>query len=185
MKCRLRPTADEPQNGRQKHLCIRDCRNPIGKQRPKFVPLGNAIRDHGNCTAWPLWNEPHEWLILIGESLLIHRDVWPWLKLHFWFLPPLEIDGAGPGNELAQILHALRAGQMGMECNQWRQKMNDWGADGCREHREEILNRLREQYAKAPRRVRAMCLMHAIARGYPLTLAGLLDLAAERAKRGI
>lgn len=167
---------------RQKHLCLRDCRKPNGQQRPKYIPIGNTIHDPGQCTAWPFWNEPREWLILLAESLLIHRDFWPWLKLHFWFLPPLELDGNGPGNELAQILHTLRAGQMGMACNVRRQQMNEWGADGCREHRGEILGWLRENYAKTPRQVRLMCLLHALASGFPRSLAGLLDLAIRRAE---
>jgi hypothetical protein len=64
-------------------------------------------------------------------------------------------------------------------------KMNVWGPSGCREHREEILDRLRSAYGKSSVSSRLLAGANAVAKGLPFTLEGLLDLAIERSEPGL
>lgn len=53
----------------------------------------------------------------------------------------------GPGTKLAYIFKALWITRTGCSpCSSMIAKMNEWGPDGCREHREEILKHLRKEY---------------------------------------
>src|SRR5688572_10164657 len=50
----------------------------------------------------------------------------------------------GPGTELAKLFAAAGASsdQCGGICRQWRDQMNLWGVEGCRQHRQEIIDRI-------------------------------------------
>jgi len=92
---------------------------------------------------------------------------------------------AGPGSHL----HAILA-QLGVQpkdscgCGEMMAKMDRWGSDGCREHREEILAHLTEAYHHASWAEVLQAGGRAVALGMPKTLAGLLRLAIERAEAG-
>jgi len=88
---------------------------------------------------------------------------------------------SGPGTALESILSELgikRTASCG--CDAFASRMNIWGVEGCREHREEILEHLRTAYDSADLTTKLRAGANAIAQGKPLTLAGLLDLAIER-----
>lgn len=52
----------------------------------------------------------------------------------------------GPGAEIAAIFKAAgaKSDQCGGVCQWWQDQMNRWGVDGCREHRQEIIDRIKQ-----------------------------------------
>lgn len=136
------------------------------------------------CQGWPYLSEWREYPALILAALRIHRDLQRFLAYHFGPQRPLELDGSGPGNELALIFHSIRAGPLGPNCNDTRQKMNAWGSEGCRTHRDKILTSIKAKYDRTPRLHRVMCGFHAVVRRYPLSIPGMVDLALRRAEDG-
>ena len=81
---------------------------------------------------------------------------------------------AGPGTQMKNMLGwvGIRAKEKGCKCRHWQVKMDRWGADGCRLHREEILDHLAKEAKK---------------RGLPfvkLAASKLVELAIRRAERG-
>jgi hypothetical protein len=88
----------------------------------------------------------------------------------------------GPGTELKQLLHD----ELGIQptascgCDAMVAKMNAWGVEGCRANREEILAHLQSAYDSASTLTAIRAGLNSL-RGYPKTLAGLLDLAIARA----
>lgn len=51
---------------------------------------------------------------------------------------------SGPGTELRKLLKDIGVKVNCHECRVWAMQMNRWGPDGCREHRAEIIARLKE-----------------------------------------
>jgi hypothetical protein len=181
MKCVLVSSGHEREDGCRRHVCIRACKTN-GHQKVLWVPAWAEVRDPGPCESWPFWWEWREWCLWILKAACFPVDAGRWLWFHLAPLPRLTLDGTGPGNELAMMLHRIRTGPIGPICNARRHQMNAWGPAGCREHREEILGWLRESYKRTPWQLKVMCGLQALARGLPLTLAGLLTLAIERAE---
>jgi hypothetical protein len=56
---------------------------------------------------------------------------------------------SGPGTELKQIIKEIGIRIGCALCREWELKMNAWGIDGCKEHRQEIIDRLREAASEA------------------------------------
>lgn len=55
----------------------------------------------------------------------------------------------GPGTELAALIKQLGGtDEPGCGCDAFREQMNRWGVDGCREHRPEIVAQLTASAAK-------------------------------------
>jgi hypothetical protein len=54
----------------------------------------------------------------------------------------------GPGTELKKILDESGLKGWCKTCENWAGQMNKWGPEGCREHRAEIIERLKEQADK-------------------------------------
>jgi hypothetical protein len=54
----------------------------------------------------------------------------------------------GPGTELKVLLASLGLTAGGCQCDAHAQKMNNWGTEGCKEHKEEILSWLRAEQKK-------------------------------------
>jgi hypothetical protein len=63
--------------------------------------------------------------------------------------PPKPCCKGGPGYELQALLKAHSVKGCGLSCDGWAAKMNAWGVEGCREHRQEIVDRLRAKRAEA------------------------------------
>jgi hypothetical protein len=90
----------------------------------------------------------------------------------------------GPGSHLHALLTQLGVQPVaGCGCGEMMAKM-DRGADWCREHREEILAHLTEAYHQASWAEVLQAGGRAVALGLPLTLAGILELAIQRAEAG-
>lgn len=95
-------------------------------------------------------------------------------------LPPLP---GGPGTELSAIFKELGIKpKASCGCQQKAAAMDKQGVEGCRKMRESILADLQTSYDAATLLEKASAGIAAIAKGYPLTLGGLLDLAIERAE---
>ena len=62
--------------------------------------------------------------------------------------------------------------------------MNEWGPEGCRERRNEILEHLDEEFDAASLTTKAVALGMAIWKGIPLSLNGILELAITRTESG-
>lgn len=94
----------------------------------------------------------------------------------------------GPGTELTKLLKELgiRADGCG-GCHDMAAKMDRWGPDGCREHRAEIVEHLREKAAKRKWTEKLTAAANAAAMGLwlnPLDLYGsLADEAIRRAEK--
>jgi hypothetical protein len=90
-----------------------------------------------------------------------------------------------PGHELFHLFRELRIKpKKGCECAALRAEMNRLGVAGCREQREELLARLRDNAALYGLGEWAAAGWQAIKQDKPITLGGLLDLAIERAENG-
>lgn len=62
-------------------------------------------------------------------------------------LPPAP--AFGPGTELASLIKQLGGtDEHGCGCDAFREQMNRWGVDGCRDHRAEIVAQLAASAAK-------------------------------------
>lgn len=102
------------------------------------------------CRGWPLPNEHREWIALfaaaVGVSGAIHYahyirwrakgspiDQLPPGIPHPNIVPP-PAPADGPGTELATIFRAAGASSdlCSGACQEWVDKMNRWGIDGCR-----------------------------------------------------
>ncbi len=54
----------------------------------------------------------------------------------------------GPGECLQIILESFGIHPHNCECREWARRMDEWGPDGCAEHKTEIIQYLREQQVK-------------------------------------
>jgi hypothetical protein len=86
----------------------------------------------------------------------------------------------GPGTELHKLLHAMGFTPGGCNCDAWRDRMNTWGVDGCREHRQEIIDHLESMKDSATLKDKLRAGVLAVANGLPLTIPGLVDEAIRR-----
>ena len=87
---------------------------------------------------------------------------------------PTTTTTTGPGTQLKNMLGwvGIRAKEKGCKCGHMQKKMDRWGAAGCRDHKQEILDHLAKEAKK---------------RGLPfvkLAASKLVDLAIRRAERG-
>ncbi len=91
----------------------------------------------------------------------------------------------GPGTALHRLIEQLGFTlQEGCGCQGMIANMNKWGADGCRgEHRQEIIERLETKRAAASIAAKAKAGILALAKGIPLTVAELLDLAIQQSEQ--
>lgn len=63
--------------------------------------------------------------------------------------PATPVPDVGPGKELKLLLAAIGiTTQTGCDCNKKAAQMNQWGVEGCRQHRDEIAGWLRDNAAK-------------------------------------
>src|SRR5688572_4247810 len=63
---------------------------------------------------------------------------------------PLVNSPTGVGTEMEKLFSELGAQIAGCsDCKYLKAEMNAWGVDGCREHRGEIVRRLRKKYKRA------------------------------------
>lgn len=67
-------------------------------------------------------------------------------------------------------------------CKSWAGKMNEWGIEGCREHRGDIINHLNEAYHAAKWWQKLQAAGKAVWHSLPLTLGGMVDEAIRRAE---
>lgn len=89
----------------------------------------------------------------------------------------------GPGTELKKIFDSIGIKQKsGCPCPARMAEMNRRGIQGCIDTKPEILGWLQEAYDESTITERATAGLRAIAKGYPTTLEGLLDLAIDRAR---
>jgi hypothetical protein len=94
----------------------------------------------------------------------------------------LPVPEHGPGRELHELLEQLGFNIGGCNCQEWIDRMNRWGVDGCREHRAEIIAHLEEEKDSATLTEKLKAGVLAIANGLPLTIGGLVDEAIRRAE---
>jgi hypothetical protein len=93
--------------------------------------------------------------------------------------------GARLGDELFDIFRELGIKPAsGCDCVRLRREMNQLGPDGCREQQAGLVMRLQRNAAKYGLGEWASAGWSALWQGKPLSLAGLLDLAIERAAEG-
>lgn len=130
------------------------------------------------CLGWPHWSEPHLWLDFI------------WAAIAFRDLAPITVnppEGHGPGSELSAMFLSLGVPRC-TGCKISAQKMNSWGTQGCREHKEEIVVRLRERLREHGAAVRiraawrALCTGLAIRLNWLDPLPSLVDEAIRRSE---
>lgn len=90
----------------------------------------------------------------------------------------------GPGTELKAIFAELGIKpKASCGCQQKAAAMDKQGVEGCRKMREALIADLQASYDDATLIEKASAGIAAIAKGYPLTLGGLLDLAIEQAEK--
>lgn len=92
-----------------------------------------------------------------------------------------------PGAELAALLAELDIQEEGCGCKKFARKMNRWGVAGCREHRQEIVDRLKEKAGKRDWGTKVWAAVRVVATGAtwlnPLDIYGsLADEAIRRAE---
>lgn len=95
---------------------------------------------------------------------------------------------SSPGSRLAMLIHSLgqKPDNCDGSCKEMIVKMNDWGIEGCREHRVEIVKHLNKAYKKMTTREKFMAAAGAWEAGLgmkinPLDITGsLVDIAIER-----
>ncbi len=159
MKCILEPT-EETRDGKRKHVCKRQCTGNDGKVREFWIPIGNRFSHPDNCTGPIGLGEPGEILDSIAAGLGIPQAIqtaqqWIWKGagsplgslppgIPFPAIDPIPAPTEGPGTELETILREVGAPEGCQICKDWRDQMNCWGAVGCREHRAEIIARLKQ-----------------------------------------
>jgi hypothetical protein len=56
---------------------------------------------------------------------------------------------SGPGSELARLLKEIGVKVDCSICSEWKRQMNLWGIDGCKEHRQDIIDRLKKAAGEA------------------------------------
>jgi hypothetical protein len=85
------------------------------------------------------------------------------------------------GDELAKLLtqYGLSA-KSSCSCKSWAGKMNEWGVEGCRKHRAEIIAHLNEAYHAATWWDTFRAAGNAVMKDLPLTLGGMVDEAIRR-----
>lgn len=92
--------------------------------------------------------------------------------------------GRGAGDELFDVLKEIGVKPAsGCDCAKLRREMNQLGPDGCRERSAGLVKQLQKNAAKYGLGEWAAAGWSALWQGKPLTLAGLLDLAIERAAK--
>lgn len=86
---------------------------------------------------------------------------------------------SGVGSEVKEILKSLKISTKDgfCECQSWINRMDEWGPEGCRERRKEILEHLDKEFDAASIATKVVALGMAIWNGIPLSLEGILDLA--------
>src|SRR5262245_42478936 len=89
--------------------------------------------------------------------------------------------GDGPGVELIQILRQLGAPDC-ERCKEYARQMNGWGAEGCKERRNEIIGHLEDERQQLTWWNQMLMAGLAIRHGLPLTTGGLVDEAITRAE---
>ncbi len=91
----------------------------------------------------------------------------------------------GPGTALHRLIEQLGFTlQEGCGCEGMISNMDKWGAEGCRgEHRREIIERLETKRAAASIAAKAKAGILALAKGIPLSVAELLDLAIQQSEQ--
>ncbi|HVX15938.1 MAG TPA: hypothetical protein VHC22_32440 [Pirellulales bacterium] len=101
----------------------------------------------------------------------------------------IEIPNDGPGTELKDIFIALGRSAPGCwTCNGRALQMNVWGVDGCREHIEEIVAWVREEYDKLGRIDTAKAVILAATTGLAFSIdprdppRSLVEMAINRAE---
>jgi hypothetical protein len=91
----------------------------------------------------------------------------------------------GPGRELLDLFAELGIKpRKECGCKAYARQMNQWGVAGCRDRRGEIVAHLQSQADKFGLGEWAAAGWQAVVKGLPLTLAGLVDLAIDRAESG-
>jgi hypothetical protein len=117
------------------------------------------------------------------DATFIHRPCGSAAASRATFVTPNH----GPGTELHSMLQTLgfKIGGPGCGngCQAWIDRMNHWGVDGCREHRDEIIDHLERQKDNAALSAKLKAGALALAAGLPLTIGGLVDEAINRANK--
>lgn len=91
--------------------------------------------------------------------------------------------GRGVGDELFDLLKEIGVSpKAGCDCRKLRLEMNQLGVEGCRERSAGLVKRMQRNAAKYGLAEWAAAGWTALAQGKPLSLAGLLDLAIQRAE---
>lgn len=91
--------------------------------------------------------------------------------------------GRGVGDHLFDVLKEIGVKPAsGCDCEKLRREMNQLGTDGCRERKSGLVMRLQRNAGKYGIGEWASAGWSALWQGKPLSLAGLLDLAIERAE---
>lgn len=91
---------------------------------------------------------------------------------------------SNPGDNLAMLLTACGVPSMpGCDCEEWVAKMNSWGPDGCREHRQELIDMLSEKAFRLSAKKIVSSFVRAIFNGVRPTVASLVDCAISAAEK--
>lgn len=88
-------------------------------------------------------------------------------------------DVPGPGTELKKIFKTLGVPYC-QACNDLAKKMNDWGVEGCKAHRAEIIADIESRAMKFNIMEWTKLGIKLAAAGLPLSIAGLVDEAIRR-----
>lgn len=153
------------------------------------VPLTSGDNIQSECNGWPL---PHEWRHWVSFALAVlglSEQRWNLIKIARSLVKPdVSGLGAGPGTEMALILASLGASDIGTGCGGRAKQMNDWGADGCAEHRAEIVGWLNEGTANYGRFEKTLAAILAVKTGvifrlrWSDPLGCIVDESVRRAK---
>lgn len=88
----------------------------------------------------------------------------------------------GPGTELRRILHRVGLKPVSScACESWEFRMNEWGVDGCIEHKSEIVSHLTTAYHATTWLQCAKAAAMAVREGIPFSISGIVDMAIETA----
>ena len=194
MKCVFVATDETHKSGRPLLRCKRGGCKSFGVMPPSGNPESLVF---DGCTGRLRATDYREAITAIMEGLGVHKAAaivhyirWRAKGSPLSELPPgvpsphVAAPNAGPGTELKKILSELGITSQKCPgyCQEWIDRMNTWGVEGCRAHRGEIMAHLNEAYATADLATKIEALGLAVLKGLPKTLAGLLDLAIERAR---